>query len=75
MKPEPIIARSIPVSALIDILIKYEKKKIKYVDLELIRSDKGDQVIVDKPQHKIKKSKKVKTPLTQEYLEELLKHV
>jgi len=68
-------ARSIPVSDLIDILIKYEKKRIKYADLEIIKGNKGDQIIVTKSKKASKKDKNSKTPLTQEYLEELLKHV
>lgn len=62
----------IPVTDLINILIKYEKKRIKFVDLDCIVNDEGDQIGVLKH----KKVKKVpKEVLTPDKLSELLKHI
>lgn len=66
------LAKSIPLSNLIDILVKLERKGIQYVDVELLREDAGDRLRIFKG----KKRKKVITiPLTEAKLMSLLRHV
>jgi len=66
-------AKSIPLSDLIDILVKIERKGIKYVDIELIRDTLGDRLRVTKGKKVSKVSTKV--PLTDARLLTLLKYV
>jgi hypothetical protein len=68
------IAKSIPLSDLIDILVKLERKGIQYIDVEFLREEKGDRLRIYKGKKKPRLDKSSK-PLTDARLRSLLNHV
>ena len=70
MKTNKVLVKKIPVSELIDVLLKFEKSGKKYVDLLCTINKEADNIYIKKH----KKNRKVLNKLTPEILSSLLKN-